>query len=255
LAKEHKIRPGAQPHNPVEQEFMKLQTWFLASLLMVAINGHAQSSTNDPARLYTLLRGSELTEDCPVCDRVSIPMPMTGTFRMRFLDADPLYTRYAVEQVAFRATSQSGQEYQVTGHGTYQVGGHLVVLQDLFLDLEITNGISTTRALCVNEERTGGLPWPEIRINVSQTNGTLAQVYRLTLVDAPGLEFVSVQADRQTGDVRLTWAEHGRQAQVEWATNVAGPYSPLSSITSDLSYTHLGILTNRSQTFYRLRQH
>ncbi len=241
--------------SPNTNRCMKLQSWLLAGLLMFGLKGYAQSSTNDPPRLYSLLRGSQLTEDCPLCDRVIMALPMTGTFTVRFLDQNPLFTHYAIEQIAFEARSEAGQQYQLTGSGTYQVGGQLAVLQDMFLDLEITNGISTTRALCVNQDRTGGLPWPEIQISVSQTNGTPAQVYLLTLVAAPVLQFRSIVADRRTGDVRLAWTETGHPAQVQWATNVAGPYAPLSAITSDLAYTHVGVLTNRSQAFYRLRQY
>jgi hypothetical protein len=233
---------------------MKIYACLLAALLIPGVRVDAQTSTNDPPRLYTLLAGSQLTEDCPVCDRVSVPMPMTGTFAVRFVNEDPLYSYYTIENVQFRARSESGQEYLVTGGGTYQFGGHLVVLQDMFLDLEITNGISSTRALCVNEERTGGGRWPEIQISLSQTNGTLSQVYLLTIVAAPALQFRSITADRRSGNLQLDWEEHGAQAQVEWATNVVGPYIPLSGITTELSFTHVGALTNR-QAFYRLRRY
>ena len=52
----------------------------------------------------------------------------------------------------------------------------------------------------------------------------------------------------------LTWQGQGRVFQVERADDVAGPYLPLSPLLPDLSFDDPGTLTNRAQSYYRLRQ-
>ena len=68
-----------------------------------------------------------------------IVVPMTGTFRLQFLDQNPLVARYQLQDISFHAGTKGGAEYWVTGTGTYQVGGEVAVAQDIFLDLQIAN--------------------------------------------------------------------------------------------------------------------
>ena len=237
---------------------MRVKSSIHVSLLLLGLEMtsepvFAQLSPTD--RIYKLMEGSELADDCPICERPTIVVPMTGTFVLRFLGQGPLFTRYELENISFHAGAAPGREYQVSGSGTYQVGGEVAVTQDMFLDVEIDNGFATTRALCVNGDRAVTNPWPEIEIMVDQTNGTPGQVYHLTLIAAPGLQFLSIVPNYDTGDVRLEWDANGNRVQLESATKVSGLYSPLSPITSDTSFTHMGALTNASQIFYRLRQY
>src|SRR5512140_3032422 len=132
-------------------------------------------------QLYALVTGSQLVDDCPICARPTILAPLTGTFTLRFLDQNPLYTRYALTGISFHAGAQTGVEYKVVGSGIYQIGGEVAVLQDLFLDVAIDNGFTTTKAQCVNTNRMVSQRWPKIEISVAQTNGTPSQVYYLTL--------------------------------------------------------------------------
>jgi hypothetical protein len=60
--------------------------------------------------------------------------------------------------------------------------------------------------------------------------------------------------DAATGDLELQWETQGRLYQVEKATNVLGPWLPLSPITPDPQFTDVGALTNTPQAFYRLRE-
>jgi hypothetical protein len=208
----------------------------------------------EATRIYTLLSGSELTDDCPVCGRPTIVAPMTGTFRLRFLDQNPLVTRYRIEAISFHAGNPGGVQYSVSGSGNYQVGGEVAVAQDIFLDVAINNGFANTRALCVNTERIVSQPWPRIQVTADQTNGTASTVYSLNLVAEPALQFRAIIPDYQTTNVILKWDSNGRQAQVERAVDVVGLYSPLSTITTNQTFTDVGALTNRS-LFYRLRQY
>src|SRR5437588_529345 len=155
---------------------------------------------------------------------------MTGSFAWGFVDENAVVTRYELLNISFHAGAAPGREYQVHGAGTYQVGGEVAVTQEMFLDVEIDNGFVKTRARCINGDRTVTKAWPEIQVTVDQTNGTPGQVYYLTLVAVPAPQFLSIVPDHKTGDVRLEWDANGNLAQLESATKVSGPYSPLSPI-------------------------
>jgi hypothetical protein len=209
---------------------------------------------DESTRIYTLISGSELSDDCPICGRPTIVVPMTGTFRLRFLYQNPLVARYRVEAIAFHAGTTNGPEYWISGSGTYQIGGEVAVTQDSFLDVVIDNGFTNTSARCVNTDRTVTQLWPRIQVTADQTNGTSTTVYSLTLVAEPSLQFRAVIPDYQTTNVTLEWDSNGRQARLERAVAVVGPYIPLSDITTNQTFTDVGALTNRS-FFYRLRQY
>jgi hypothetical protein len=209
---------------------------------------------DESTRIYTLLAGSELTDDCPICGRPTIVVPMTGTFRLRFLDQNPLFARYRMEAISFHAGSTNGPNYRVSGSGTYQIGGEVAVMQDIFLDVAIDNGFANTSARCVNSDRFVTEPWPRIQVTAGQTNGTLTTLYSLTLVTEPALQFRALIPDHQNTNVILKWDSNGRQARLERAVAVVGPYTPLSAITTNQSFTDVGALTNET-LFYRLRQY
>jgi hypothetical protein len=65
---------------------------------------------------------------------------------------------------------------------------------------------------------------------------------------------LAIQREPSTRSVSLTWQGQGRVFQVERAEVVTGPFQALSPILPDLSFDDLGAITNRTQSFYRLRQ-
>ena len=129
---------------------LKLLGMLCTGVVVAGADGLAQTATN---QIYTLIAGSQLTDDCPTCDRLPIVVPMTGTFGLSVLELNPLFTRYELTDIAFHAGTNAGREYQVSGRGTYQIGGEVAVLQDMFLDLAISNGGGQTAARCVNPDR------------------------------------------------------------------------------------------------------
>ena len=209
-------------------------------------------STN--AQAYALVAGSQLVDDCPICGRPTILAPLTGTFTLSILDQNPLYTRYGLTAISFHAGAQTGAEYKVVGSGIYQIGGEVAVLQDLFLDVAIDNGSTMTKAQCVNTNRAVAQIWPKIEISVNQTNGTPGQVYYLTLNAVPVPKVYSFPPDLRTGNVRLQWDGNGGSFQVERAPGIDGPFSTVTPITTNSSFTDVGVLTNLAQVFYRVRQ-
>ncbi|MGA2662773.1 MAG: hypothetical protein ABSH34_35280 [Verrucomicrobiota bacterium] len=158
---------------------------FIVAGLFFASRAEAQTPGPGSGWVYALTEGSQLTEDCPICDRVTVPVPMRGTFELRFSSQGPLFTDYAVGNIAFTAGRSNGPAYKVTGQGVYVLGGEIAVIQSLSLAVQIDNG--TTNELCylTNAMAPAGRPWPLLQAGVDQTNGTFIQQYRLDLNAAP----------------------------------------------------------------------
>jgi len=134
---------------------------------------------------YTLLPGSQLTDDCPVCGRPPIIVPMRGTFGLRLIQENPLFATYALEDLAFDAGGPPGTTYKVRGNGVYHVGGEAGLLQDLSLEVRIDNGFTNTLCYFTNAVPQVTRGWPLIQITVDQTNGTDVLQYRPALTAAP----------------------------------------------------------------------
>lgn len=143
----------------------------------------AQSLTAGMRWRYLLLEDSRLVDDCPICGRPIVPEPLRGSFYLRLLESTPMATRYALEDIDFKATKP--QTYTVKGSGTLQIGGAVAVTQEVTLSVEIDNG--TERKLCefTNSSAFITRAMPMLDVEVEQTNGTLAQTYTLRLAAAP----------------------------------------------------------------------
>lgn len=229
---------------------------FVATMLLWGFPGgtcRVDAQTNAPQK-YTLVAGSQLIDDCPMCGRPPISAAMTGTFDLHLLEQNPLVTRFELLNISFQAGTNTGLEYKVTGSGSYQVGGELALAQHLFLDAWINNGFTNTEAFCANTNTWVNEPWPKIQVRVDQTNGTPGQVYHLDLVAIPVPTISPVSIDYGSGTVRLEWEANGGDFQVERAPEIAGPYSALAPATTNGSFKDVGVLTNQPRAFYRLRQ-
>src|SRR2546428_11514426 len=80
----------------------------------------AQAPTTNQPWAYLLVHDSYLLDDCQFCDRISIPVPMRGTFNLRLVKQNTLSSRYAIEDINFMA---GDRPYGVTGSGTVEIGG------------------------------------------------------------------------------------------------------------------------------------
>jgi hypothetical protein len=161
---------------------------FLLALLIWLRSGicsRSQTLPNGGKAVYTLVHGSLLTDDCPICDRVTAPVPMWGSFELRLTSQGPLFLNYALENVQFSAGRPGGQIYQVSGQGRYRIGGQLAVQQDLALDLMIDNGLTNAPCQFTNLTSMVTRLWPMVQVQAGQSNGTLAQQYTLSIDAAP----------------------------------------------------------------------
>ena len=142
----------------------------------------AQAPTTNQPWAYVLLHDSYLLDDCPVCDRISIPVPMRGTFNLRLIEENPIGARYALDDIKFTA---GDRPYSVKGSGTLEIRGEIAVTAVMSMALQINDGF--TNKVCHFTNSTAGLDrrWPMMDITVGQTNGSLTQVYTLRLAAAP----------------------------------------------------------------------
>ena len=166
-------------------------TWPGATLLLmlcpVLLAGREPALPQPPAIdlawHYLLVDESYLLDDCPICDRVPIEEPMRGTFQLRLLESNPLFSDYALEEIDFKAVLP--RTYTVRGRGTFQIGGEVAVIQRMTLQVQIDDGITTALYSLTNSTVPISRPWPMIDIALVQTNGTDTQTYHLRLATAP----------------------------------------------------------------------
>jgi hypothetical protein len=162
-------------------------------VLALASDAGGQSSSSP--WVYTLVDGSQLLDDCPICDRVSVPVPVRGTFEIRLLVQGPLFSSYALENISFHAGNPGGITYKVTGQGTYVFGGEVASMQTLSLTLLIDDGVNPVLGYFTNDSSLVTRQWPMMQVSVTQTNGTAARVFHLGMNAAPFREiwFSTVQ--------------------------------------------------------------
>lgn len=148
----------------------------------------AQTSQPSPVCSYTLTDGSQLVDDCPVCDHLPVVKPMRGTFQLRLTQQSPLFSTYSLENLSFTAGDTNGKQYKVVGNGVYRIGGEVGLQQNLFLEVSVDDGV--TNKLCYFTNAVGNVTrlWPMLQIGVDQTNGTATQQFHLEIDAAPFLE-------------------------------------------------------------------
>jgi hypothetical protein len=161
--------------------------------------------TNEVA--YTLMEGSTLLDDCLICGRPTIVYPLRGTFSLVPLEANLLFARYRMTNLAFTANRGGGEQRDVAGTGLFQIGGEVAVVQEMKLDLRVgTNSLTFT-----NDERGVTRLFPLIEISLVQTQFNLLQFFSMQLVAAPvreiwfstanGLTSANNQQRSEPGDV------------------------------------------------------
>jgi hypothetical protein len=106
---------------------------------------------------------------------------MRGSFNLRRIEATPIATRYAIENVSFSA----GTNYSFTGSGTYETSGDFVIRQTMTLTGDLTTPTGTIKAGFTNNDNVVRRRWPMLYGVVTQTNGTLTSTVTLTIAAAP----------------------------------------------------------------------
>src|SRR5437867_2433024 len=152
--------------------------WWWLGLLVASSPLAAQTPTGVN---YTLIDSSALLDDCLICGRPTLIYSLRGTFTLVPLDSTPLFMRYRMTNIVFKATRTGGPDYDLTGTGVYEIGGEVAVIQRLTLELKVND-----RSLVfTNDARAVEHPFPLIDITVAQTEPNVAQFFTLQLVAAP----------------------------------------------------------------------
>ncbi|MEY2411350.1 MAG: hypothetical protein QOF48_4020, partial [Verrucomicrobiota bacterium] len=161
---------------------MKFQRilWRIVATFVIGVSStvHAQAFTN---AFYTLVEGSSLVDECTFCGRPTILLPLRGTFELVALPPNPLFARYRLTNINWRAGGGVSPAYQLTGTGEYRVGGEVAVVQDLTLSLhinELTRNFTNATPLPVRS-------FPIITASLVQTQNTPAQTFTIELAAAP----------------------------------------------------------------------
>ncbi len=156
---------------------------FAAALIAVGITGGPSTCWAQNQMAYMLLEGSTLTDDCPICGRPALIMPLRGTFLLAFREENPLFTTYDVREIGFQ-TSSGTSTYVVTGGGTYEIGGEVALVQRMELNVQINDRPDI-------ELKTDDVPlgrtWPMIEIDVREPEDPPNpwQVFYMHIVAAP----------------------------------------------------------------------
>jgi len=168
--------------NTVLMKTRRYMLWLAATLMGLGSNGGALAAAATPpapAWHYTLL-ASRFTDDC-YCGRPSIMLDLRGGFDLRLIEENPIFATYAVEHLEFEAgwPDAGSPYYQITGQGTYQVGGEVALVQTLFLEVRIDDGHTNRECFFANDVPAVNRLWPMIQVHADQTNGSVMQFFRL----------------------------------------------------------------------------
>lgn len=189
--------------------------------LFVAFSATAQNFTNPTVLAYRLLEGSTLTDDCPICGRPSLLYPLRGTFTLVQTNVNPISTQYQLRDIDFYTGSRSNAEHRIRGNGEYQLGGHLVVQQDMVLDVSVNDA----PYVFTNEDRFVTRQFPLIEISLIQTQQSLFKFYSLQLVAAPVRE---IWFSMTNHDSRTLVSSEGRVVKTISQLTSAFGFSPVA---------------------------
>jgi hypothetical protein len=169
---------------------MKPNHVLLAGLLALhgagtVTTGVAQNPPPGQVWTYSLIEGSTFIKDCPVCDHVTVPLRVRGTFNLVLTAENLLFTQYEVGDIALATVPGAPTPYSVQGTGTYQFGGEVALQQTMGLELHINDGSTNELVYFTNAVAQAERVLPMIDIEVDEVTKSQARVYRLHLVAMP----------------------------------------------------------------------
>ena len=117
---------------------------------------------------YTLLEGSYFVDDCLICGRPTILLPMRGTFDLVLQQNTAPYTRYAIQNLDFTAAAGASLEKHITGQGTYTRFEEFAILQDMTLATQVRDTWTNRPAYFTNNTRLVQQPFPLIQADLTR---------------------------------------------------------------------------------------
>jgi hypothetical protein len=80
---------------------------------------------------------------------------------------------FGLDALAVITNAPPTPTYKVSGHGTYLVGGEVAVVQEMFLEVLIDNGVTNKLCYLTNDTSVVERLWPMIKIRTSGTYASL----------------------------------------------------------------------------------
>ena len=160
---------------------MKPVCVFSMVVLLQWFSAIAAVGSDSRTHLYRLMEGSILVDDCMVCDRPSIPMPVRGSFKMTLTQENPISTSYSLSDIHLYCGTESSASYVFNGTGRYQSGGEVVLRQDVTM----TGQMDGAPIYFTNASSAVTRSWPVVELDLMQTNGTYTHTISIHLLAAP----------------------------------------------------------------------
>jgi hypothetical protein len=131
---------------------------------------------------YRLIEGSTLVDDCTICGRPTLLIPIRGSFYLEPNEINPLFSNFGVRDLKFTSV---GPYWTYSGklEGTYRIGGEVAVVQQMKLE-GIINGIEGLKFDSKLVPLQATFPWIEIDLEQIPPTNPL-QTFRLHLVAVP----------------------------------------------------------------------
>ena len=173
----------SESRDPARDPFHIYDLHLVAEPVSESVRYEVVEGTFDP------YQGSFLFNDCDICGRPTIPIPVTGSFVLRHSlpeSANPI-REYTVEDLRMK-TTREGFNSTVVGDGVYTQGGEVALLQslDLVIDIDDVLGIVLKSGKVPVPE---GVSFPEIQIRLEEESpASPTRVFRLELLARPATE-------------------------------------------------------------------
>lgn len=152
-------------------------------------------------------------DDCALCDRLSVFVPMHGSFDLVRTGGNPLFDRYHLFDVRFTDwATPAGIE--LTGEGTLEVGGEVAIQQRWSLQLRVRTPADTRWVTFQNGDARPGRLWPMLKTELVEAGGTMLSRFYLTIASAPFREIWFTTASGMTSELPFPLATHIGNADI-----------------------------------------
>lgn len=134
---------------------------------------------------HRLLPGSTFIDECLVCGRPDIIEPLSGRFDLALIDENMLFSRHAVLDAWFENRNGDAIGRSLHGGGRYSIGGEVILLHPMRLDLAVVGWGTERKARFTNNPAGTFDRWPRISEELWEVDGTPESSFRLHLRSAP----------------------------------------------------------------------
>lgn len=156
-----------------------IRAWILASLMMVA--AVAQGPAPDRAWRYEALADTTILDDCPICGRPAIFVPLRGSFS---LVGTATANQFRIENIQFVSDFSEAPEYRITGSGTVTIGGGAPASTFQLL-IQRKNFPDETLRFNNDPLQDNSRIFPMLSMEADEDTQSLTRVYRIRIAAAP----------------------------------------------------------------------